>query len=70
MNLSKVSIFAVVLKDSMRAMEDCGKPHRSASVLWLISMAVRRSIIEETMDAISSTLRRLSVSIDDTYLLS
>ena len=53
----------------MRAMEDCGKPPPSASVLWLMSMAVRRSIIEETMAAISSTLRWLSVSIDDTYLL-
>ena len=54
----------------MRAMEECGKPHRSAHVLWLMSMAVRCSIIEETMAAISSTLRWLSVSIDDIYLLS
>ena len=69
-SLSKMSIFGVVLKNSMRAIEDYGKPHRSASVLWLMSRAVRRSIIEETMTTISSTLRRLSVSIDDIYLLS
>ena len=33
MSLSRVSIFGVVLKDSMRVTEDWGKPQRCASVL-------------------------------------
>ena len=40
---SRVSRLGIVLKDSIRATEDCGMPHLAASSRWLNPIALRCS---------------------------
>ena len=54
---SRVSRLGIVLKDSIRATEDCGIPHLAASSRWLNPIALRCSTIAFTIADIASASR-------------